>query len=300
MKRALLYIVALAAVACGAAQRASGVRSLALTVHDTEQSTAFFVDGLGFQRAGEGDVKLGSEEVLLHAPPSPGRPVPADTRSNDLWFEHMAIVVSDMDRAYAKLKELGVTPISAEPQTIPLTNPAAGGIRAYYFRDGDGHSLEIIWYPAGKGDPRWQDKARLFLGIDHTAIAVHDTEQSIAFYQGLLGLEVKGHSLNEGVEQERLSGVAGARVRITGLRGKRGPGVELLEYLAPGPGRSAPDDTAANDLWYWEIDVAVNDLRAVAAKLRAAGVKVVEEGIVPGQMVVRDPDGHHVRLIQES
>jgi hypothetical protein len=32
-----------------------------------------------------------------------GRPIPADSRSNDVWFQHIAIIVSDMDKAYKLL-----------------------------------------------------------------------------------------------------------------------------------------------------------------------------------------------------
>jgi catechol 2,3-dioxygenase-like lactoylglutathione lyase family enzyme len=267
--------------ACHAARPPVTVAALDLTTPDVARETSFFVDGLGFDAAAPGRVALGTEHVALSA--GAGRPVPEDSRSNDLWFEHMAIVVSDMDAAYDRVSKLGAHPISDGPQTIPATNPAAGGIRAYYFRDPDGHSLELIWYPPGKGDPRWQEAGgRLFLGIDHTAIAVADTERSLRFYRDLLGLEVKGGSLNEGLEQERLSGVPGARVKITGLRGAGGPGVELLEYLAPRDGRPAPADTRPGDRWYWEIVVVVP--RGTRARLGATGD------------VVTDPDGHHVRL----
>ena len=288
MKR--LFLVALAACGARSAARptlAPEVAELDLTVSDLGRATDFFVDGLAFRPAGTGHVVLGDQAVALRA--HAGRAIPADSRSNDLWFEHIAIVVADMDAAYARVTAVGARPISAGPQTIPASNPAAGGIRAFYFKDADGHSLELIWYPAGKGDPRWQARdGRLFLGIDHTAIAVADTERSLRFYRDLLGLEVKGHSLNEGIEQERLSGVPGARVRITGLRGAGGPGVELLEYLAPGPGRPAPADTRPDDAWYWEIIVAVDDLAAARARLGLAA------GADP---VVTDPDGHHVRLV---
>ena len=272
------------------------VADFELTVSDLSRATNFFVDGLAFRSAGRGHVALGEEEVVLNTFEGTGRPVPADSHANDLWFEHIAIVVADMDAAYARVAALGAEAVSAGPQTIPMSNPAAGGIRAFYFRDGDGHSLELIWFPAGKGDPRWQmGDGRLFLGIDHTAIAVADTEQSLRFYRDLLGLEVKGHSLNEGVEQERLSGVPGARVRITGLRGAAGPGVELLEYLAPKTGRSAPADTHPEDRWYWEIVIFVDDLAAARARLSSAGVRIEESA---HGLVVRDPDGHHVRLMQ--
>ena len=117
------------------------------------------------------------------------------------------------------------------------------------FRDPDQHPLELIKYPPGKGDPRWQERDRLFLGIDHTAIAASDTERSLAFYRDRLGLRIVGQSENWGVEQERLSGVPGAHVRITTLRAASGPGIELLHYLAPRDGHPTPPDTSPDDLW---------------------------------------------------
>jgi len=94
-------------------------------------------------------------------------PIPPDSRSNDLWFQHLAIVVSDMDTAYATLCGHNVQHVSTAPQTLPDYITAAAGIRAFYYRDPDGHNLELIWFPEGKGAPRWQSKNRLFFGIDH-------------------------------------------------------------------------------------------------------------------------------------
>jgi len=284
--------------ACAARPAAPTVAGVGVTVADLDRAQDLFVGGMEFQpRAGEprrARLALGNERIDLVTPSTPGRVIPDDSRSNDLWFQHMAIVVSDIDAAYARVRERGVRPVSPDPQTIPLANPAAGGIRAYYFRDAEGHNLELIWYPQGKGDPRWQDAhGKLFLGIDHTAIAVADTERSIIFYRDLLGMKVAGASLNEGIEQERLSGVAGARVRITGLRGASGPGVELLEYLSPRDGRPAPADARPDDFWHWEIVVAVADREALIGRLRAAGVPFISDDLV------RDPDGHAVRLVRQ-
>jgi catechol 2,3-dioxygenase-like lactoylglutathione lyase family enzyme len=172
-------------------------------------------------------------------------------------------------------------PISAGPQLLPAWNPNAGGIRAVYFRDPDGHPLELIQYPPGKGETRWQDKDRLFLGIDHTAIAAADTEHSLAFYRDRLGLRVVGGSENWGIEQERLSAVPGARVRITTLRGVgAGLGVELLQYLTPVDGRPMPADTTPDDLW------------AEAVVMHPVA------GTLAGEHL-RDPDGHAVRLVND-
>src|SRR4029079_10523949 len=89
---------------------------------------------------------------------------------------------------------------------------------------------------------------RLFLGIDHTAIVVSDTEASLKFYRDFLGLQVVGTSENYGTEQEHLNNVFGAHLRITTLRAPAGPGIEFLEYLSPRDGRAFPADERANDL----------------------------------------------------
>ena len=56
----------------------------------------------------------------------PGRPIPADSRSNDLWFQHIAIVVRDMDQAFEKLRALKVQFVSTGPQTLPASIPRRG------------------------------------------------------------------------------------------------------------------------------------------------------------------------------
>lgn len=287
--------------------RIAQVLRVGFTVADLDRSVAFFTDVLGFEKTAEqeeaGDaieretgvfaarvrmarLRLGREEIELaeFLAPSTGRPIPVDSQANDLWFQHLAIVVSDLDAAYAKLRAHRVRHASAGPQRLPDWNPDAGGIEAFYFHDPDGHFLELIEYPKGKGDPRWQAaKGRLFLGIDHTAIAVADTDQSLAWYRDRLGLRVAGTSMNHGLEQERLNAVFGARLRITALRAPEpGPGIELLEYLAPSTGRPRPRDLRANDLSWWHVD------------LRLAKPGSPSEGLPSA-----DPDGHALRFLPE-
>ncbi|PKN59394.1 MAG: glyoxalase [Deltaproteobacteria bacterium HGW-Deltaproteobacteria-14] len=310
-----------------AARPAAFVTEIATTVADLDASTRFFVDTLGAEVLGTEDVagaevdallgvsdvrlrvralRLGAERLsLLQVVAPAGAPARTGARSNDLDFQHIALVVRDMDAMHTRVTPAGVASVSVGgPQRIPDTNPAAAGIRAFYFRDRDQRALELIWYPADKGDPRWHATAGpLLLGVDHTAIAVADTGRSRAFYEGEIGLQVRGESLNEGVEQAALSGVDGARVRITGLGGPSGPGVELLEYEQPGPG-AAPPPRAPTAVGYWETTVHVPDLDATIATLRASGATPVSRRVGRCQtcslgqraMVFLDPDGHAVRV----
>jgi catechol 2,3-dioxygenase-like lactoylglutathione lyase family enzyme len=255
-------------------------------------------------------MQLGDETIELTEYLTPkGRRVPADSRSNDRWFQHIAIITSDMDRAYQKLRENRVEHASTEPQTLPAWNKNAAGIRAFYFKDPDGHVLEILQFPPDKGRPKWHRGTQdLFLGIDHTAIVTGDTEASLRFYRDILGLTIVGTSLNYGTEQEHLNNVFGARLRITSLRGEDGPGIEFLEYLAPGDGRPIPADLHSNDLARWQTTLEVGDVAAAAMQLERAGFKLASSGIVATAAaelgfakacLVADPDGHLIRLVEK-
>ncbi len=246
-------------------------------------------------------LQLGMEQIELIEFVNESRQLapPADARSNDLWFQHIAIVVSDMEAAYRRLREHNVAHVSTAPQTLPEYLPAAAGISAFYFRDPDGHNLELIHFPKGKGSLRWQEPTgRLFLGIDHTAIGIDDTERSATFYQDILGLKIAGGSENYGAEQERLNQVFGAHLLITGLKAREGFGIEFLEYLAPPGGRPYPADSRPTDLWHWHSTVVVDDAADAYRQLQEANYQFISNGIIninnQDTFLVRDPDGHAV------
>ena len=306
------------------------VDSIGITVSDMDRSVDFYSTVLTFEKTSDVEVwgdeyehlqgvfglrmrvvrmRLGSEFIELTEYLAPkGRPMPVDSRSNDRWFQHVAIIVSDMDRAYAWLRQHKVQHASTGPQRLPDWNKNASGIRAFYFRDPDGHNLEVLHFPPDKGDPRWhRSTSRLFLGIDHTAIVVSDTDASLTFYRDVLGLKVVGQGENYGPEQERLNNVFGARLRITTLRAEAGPAIEFLEYLTPRDGRPYPADHRANDAVHWQTRLATADAGAVTRDLRAGKASLVSPGPVslPGPqlgfskgLLVRDPDGHVMLVIQ--
>jgi catechol 2,3-dioxygenase-like lactoylglutathione lyase family enzyme len=191
---------------------------------------------------------------------------------------------------------------------LPEWNKNAGGICAFYFKDPDGHVLEVLQFPPDKGAAKWHAASdKLFLGIDHTAIVVKDTDTSLRFYRDALGLEVAGESENYGVEQEHLNNVFGARLRITSLRPKAGPSIEFLEYLAPRDGRPYPLDSRATDLWHWQTTVVAANADSAAATAHANGSTWVSPGVVDVSsdgldfkkgILLRDPDGHAVRMVE--
>jgi catechol 2,3-dioxygenase-like lactoylglutathione lyase family enzyme len=337
-KVALCLLLGVFAFSTPAAVREVG--AIGLTVNDLGRELNFYTNTLPFELVSVSEasgkdqdalldlkkvklriatLKLGDERITLTEHLSKkGRPIPQDSRSFDRWFQHIAIVVSDMDQAYARLLEHKVTHVSTAPQTLPDWNQDAGGIKAFYFRDPEDHVLEIIWFPAGKGNPKWQRSRRgneaderkaedsassrrrlpdVFLGIDHTAIVVSDTDKSLAFYRDQLGFTVAGGAHNHGPEQERLNQVFGARLRITALKAERGPGIEFLEYIAPPGGRDLLADAKANDLVFWNTQLTVADLPTLTSALRVAGTTFVSKptGSATAQ-IIRDPDGHALQL----
>ncbi len=299
------------------------VDGVAITVADMERAVDFYGRVLFFEKIADVEVagesverltgvfgartrvvrmRLGAEHIDLVEYLTPrGRPIPPDSRSNDRWFQHIAIIVNDMEQAYAWLRRHRVEHVSPEPQRLPNWNPSAAGIRAFYFKDPDGHPLEILEFPPDKGNPRWQRPSRnVFLGIDHTAIVVADTEASLRLYRDTLGMWVAGESENHGPEQERLNNVFAARLRITTLRAAAGPAIELLEYLTPRDGRPLPTDARANDLSHWQTRLMVANVDAARTALMGrftflSPAVVAGPGLVAGvrrALVGRDPDGH--------
>ncbi len=330
--RNLLAVLVLVLVTLpGVAQQplVSGVDSIAMTVSDMDRMVDFY-SKLTFQKVSDTEVagdefehlegvfglrvrivrmQLGDEFIELHEYLAPkGRPIPVDSRSNDRWFQHIAIIVSDMDKAYKLLRQHKVEHASSGPQRLPDWNKNTGGIWAFYFKDPDGHPVEVLQFPPDKGSEKWHRPSdKLFLGIDHTAIVVWDTDASLKFYRDLLGMRVAGESENYGTEQEHLNNVFGVRLRITALRGVSGPGIELLEYLAPRDGRPFPSDEHPNDLVHRQTVLVTQNADAVAGQLRGTS-NFVSSGVIvnPNKqlgfsraLLVRDPDGHAVEIEQK-
>src|SRR5262249_41397942 len=96
---------------------------ISVTVSDLARTEKFYRDALGFEtvRRGRQDdpsfahllgvegarfetltMRLGAQEVEFIKFQKHGRQYPLDSHSQDLWFQHFAIVVSDMDKAFSR------------------------------------------------------------------------------------------------------------------------------------------------------------------------------------------------------
>lgn len=214
----------------------------------------------------QGDTRLvlwlGNQNIALDTFDRPGRPYPAHSTSADLCFQHFALVTDDAEATWLRAARLGAVPISTGgPVKLPAS---AGSVTAIKFRDPDGHPLELLQFPSGKGN-HWHGQG--LLGIDHSAISVSNAAASRRFYTAF-GLSLQGPTLNKGPTQVALDGLARVEVDVLPMVPEvRTPHLELLAYRTP-VGRPA-DRLEAND---------VAGTRIVWAADRVA--------------FVRDPDGH--------
>ena len=99
------------------------VGAIGVTVSDLDRAIEFYSTVLSFEKVSDVEVageayehlqgvfglrmrvvrmRLGDEVIELTQYLAPqGRPIPVESRSNDRWFQHIAVIVNDMDRVYA-------------------------------------------------------------------------------------------------------------------------------------------------------------------------------------------------------
>ena len=300
------------------------------TVSDLPRAMAFYRDALGFAAIGEicdadpaaarllggaacmrrVGMSLGADEIELIAFDPPGHVYPPDSTAADLWFQHIAVVASDIDAAYQRLQGHGSGAITTDgPQRLP---PAAGGVSAFKFRDPDGHPVELIEFPLGTGAPKWrgQGASRITMGCDHSAISVADVERSVTFYTRLLGLREASRRFNRSVEQDRLDGLHEVAVDVIALQTGEvaTPHLELLAYRSP-RGRAAqeplrPDHIACDRLVFEvaNLNALIKPIERAGRTSGARGCATISDAYADGSRaaLVRDPDGHLLMLCEAT
>ena len=178
-------------------------------------------------------LSIGLQRVAIEQFDVAGQLYPPRSDAASLWFQHIALVVVDITAAYARISE--TSPISRHgPQQLPA---ASGGVRAFKFRDPDGHPLELLEFAASKLPTAWQRRealpGQIALGIDHSAISVADVAASKQFY-ARLGLATEPSTLNQGQAQQNLDDLHDVRVAVAPMRPDIGtPHLELLGYQNP-------------------------------------------------------------------
>lgn len=211
------------------------ITAIVRQARDPAALAAFYRAAFDAVADGERAVRLGKERIAFVAA---AQAEPASAPSNSVSFQHAAIIVSDMERAMERLRAVADwRAISRDgPEQLP---EASGGVVAFKFRDPEGHPLEFLCFPDGRAPDPWRERPGLFQGIDHSAVSVRDTDESLRFYR-TLGFTVLSRNTNRGAEQARMDGLADVdpstvAVEVTGLQPPGGapPHLELLCYRTP-------------------------------------------------------------------
>ena len=212
---------------------------VSLTVSDLETAAAFYTEALGFEivePAAEDPamarllgsrqlvtlrLQRGQQQLELASFDPPGRPYPGGRSSNDLWFQHCALV----DKRHG-------------PRLLPPARVFLRADFAQWSADAAGRDrsptnsvirTRIRWKLIQFADANPATAA----GIDHSAIVVADADRSMAFYNGL-GLTVQARQVNTGPAQDALDDLEGTLVDVVALAPQvTSPHLELLGYRAP-------------------------------------------------------------------
>ena len=142
------------------------------------------------------------------------------------------------------------------------------------------------------------------IAADHTGITVSNLEQSLAFWQNVLGFELSHRAHQTAELASEITGVAGAEISIAVVKAPGGHKIELLEYLAP-PDRKHVDLRPC-DVGSVHVALTVDNLDAVLSAIAASGWKAagkpqtLQSGPNAGKRVVyvRDPDGTTIEFME--
>jgi catechol 2,3-dioxygenase-like lactoylglutathione lyase family enzyme len=141
------------------------------------------------------------------------------------------------------------------------------------------------------------------LRMDNVGIVVNDMDAAIDFFVEL-GLRLEGRETLDGSWMDRTIGLDGARSEIAMLRMPDGHGaVELSRFVSPPVAEPGSMNAPVNTLGYLRVMFAVDDIRAVVARLERIGARLVDE-IVNYEDVyllcyLRSREGFIVGLAQE-
>jgi catechol 2,3-dioxygenase-like lactoylglutathione lyase family enzyme len=330
---ATLALVATVTAALGAqAQNAPapagdvvGVGNFAHIVADLDKSLGFYRDVLGLTVSGTipygpneavakfGHTEGGQSRVAVLKVPGIAMGVelieykdiaraPQNPRFYDPGAANFAMRVKGLDALFPKIAAYpGVTVLSAGGKPATITTPN-GTLHAVFVQDPDGFVVELA---DAANAPADAPAGSVIAGSAFEA-TVRDSEQSVQFYNELLGFDIKlGAAFNDNAQ---MAATAGA------------PGASFRQSRAPIPGTTIPFTLIefknierkelsgrTQDPGTTVLQLIVRDVVALTAKLKAAGVPIVTTGGEPVQVapglkiaIVKDPNNMLLELVERG
>jgi len=302
-----------------------GVGNFAHIVADLDKSLGFYRDVLGLTVSGTipfapneavakfGHTEGGQSRVAVLKVPGIAMGVelieykdiartPQNPRFYDPGAANFAMRVKNLDALFPKIAAYpGVKVLSAGGKPATITTPN-GTLHAVFVQDPDGFVVELADAANAPSDAA---AGSVIAGSAFEA-TVRDSEQSVKFYNELLGFDIKlGTAFNDNAQ---MAATAGA------------PGASFRQSRAPIPGTTIPFTLIefknierkelsgrTQDPGTTVLQLIVRDVAALTAKLKAAGVPIVTTGGEPVQVapglkiaIVKDPNNMLLELVERG
>jgi catechol 2,3-dioxygenase-like lactoylglutathione lyase family enzyme len=188
------------------------IEEIALAVSDVERAVAWHERALGSTRDGDASTALG--DTTFRFTPGAG----GAAQANQVGAFHVCIAVPDVAAAYARLRELGVSPSTEPVEVLP-------GLWTVYFTDPDGIRYQFLEHPGASR-------------VHHFAYSVSNLAGTLEWYARTFGVEAgyRGEAAGERVSST-LEVEPGAAYRVALVPLGEGH-LELMEWA--GGGEPAP------------------------------------------------------------
>jgi len=301
----------------------AGMQNFIHSVANLEKSVAFYRDVFGLELNGELRPASANPTVLglVNAPGAKFRAAtfkipgagfglelteftgidrnPAQPHHWDPGAADLALRVRDVDAAFAALKKAGA-PIISLPGAPVKIGPPTGKIRSVFTRDPDGYILEVI-----QADPIAADAPAGMVITASMGLTVGDTEKTLAFYRGILGMDIKAGAAFGG-NKAILDMVGASSGEVKQSAGTVPGSTARIEFYEFKDIRRTPFRLRIPDPGSPALSLRVNDLDSLLKHIKEAGMKVITSGAEPVNLgasrnvFIEDPNGVAVELIQRT
>ncbi len=235
-------------------------------------------------------------DLLEWKQPGPcGRP---HTEPNHLGFFRVCLLVPNIDAVYQRAVSSGVA-CESPPVEVPVDPDSGLIVRVFVCRDPDGTAIEFV-----------QEESVSQAQLIHVNVNCSDLSRSLDWYEGVLGLQVRGGS-HPGPVSGSAFGMDGQvewDARFLWPSEHDTFAIDLLEWKTPAP--VGKPTARANQLGLYRMAFMVEDIHACFDELGSLGVdcgppvfldmgpEIPIEGV--WALFFPDPDGTCMELIEHS
>lgn len=189
----------------------------------------------------------------------------------------LILLVRDIDAAFARLKQAGVSVVTSGG--VPLAMSSVNKTRAIIVQDPDGHFVELAQL-----DPLPATSAPLDSNVIaiRLRVTVGDMDQTLRFYERTLRLSGAAGSFSTSHAVSAMMGLPDSEYRLTTIAL---PGSTLLlEFLELTGFKQALTASQVQDPGSFRLQLNVRDIDAALARMTSAGSTVISTGGVPVSM----------------